>query len=62
MLASGSRDNTIKIWDIETGTKIKELNGHGNWVNTVAFSHDGQTLASGSWDNSIKIWKLEDRA
>ncbi|KAJ5503990.1 hypothetical protein N7463_006864 [Penicillium fimorum] len=55
-LASGSRDNTIKLWDTATGTQRQTLEGHSDWVITVAFSPDGLTLASGSRDNTIKIW------
>ena len=37
-LASGSRDKTIKIWNISLGKEIKMLNGHTNSVNSVCFS------------------------
>ncbi|KAJ6024792.1 hypothetical protein N7540_005589 [Penicillium herquei] len=55
-LASGSRDNTIKLWDTATGTQRQTLEGHSNWVHSVAFSPDGLTLASGSRDKTIKLW------
>jgi serine/threonine protein kinase len=57
-LASGSRDNTIKIWNLSTGQVRSTLTGHSGWVNSVAISPDGQTLASGGRDNTIKIWNL----
>ncbi|MDZ7965263.1 MAG: trypsin-like peptidase domain-containing protein [Nostoc sp. DedSLP03] len=57
-LASGSYDNTIKIWNLATGEQIRILKGHYYSVNSVAFSLDGKTLASGSEDNTIKIWNL----
>ncbi|WP_347339541.1 WD40 repeat domain-containing protein, partial [Planktothrix sp. FACHB-1355] len=57
-LASGSFDDTIKIWDIRSGKLKTTLTGHSNWVRSVAFSPDGQTLASGSDDNTIKIWDI----
>jgi WD40 repeat protein len=56
MLASGSYDNTIKLWDARTGSVLQTLEGHSDWVRSVAFSHDSQMLASGSNDKTIKLW------
>ncbi|MBD2459261.1 ribosome assembly protein 4 [Nostoc sp. FACHB-87] len=57
-LASGSGDNTIKLWDISTGKLLKTLSGHSSSVYSVSFSPDGKTLASGSDDNTIKLWDV----
>ncbi|MGI2909791.1 WD40 repeat domain-containing protein, partial [Hassallia sp. VBCCA 56010] len=57
-LASGSDDNTIKLWDVATGKLSQTLTGHSNSVRSVAFSPDGKTLASGSDDNTIKLWDV----
>jgi WD40 repeat protein len=57
-LASGSFDNSIKLWDITTGKEIRTLQGHSNFVDSVSFSPDGKTLASGSYDNTIKLWDI----
>src|SRR6516162_5178373 len=46
MLASASLDNTIKLWDIQTGKEKSTLKGHTDSVVSVAFSPDGKTLAS----------------
>ena len=48
-LASGSYDETIKLWDVATGRSIATLTGHSRFVNSVAFSPDGRTLASVSY-------------
>ncbi len=58
-LASGSSDNTIKIWKVDTGTLLHTLNDHRGWVNSVAWNPDGTQLASGSADKTIKIWNIE---
>ena len=55
-MASGSGDNTVRIWDCETGTPLHTLKGHTSWVLAVAWSPDGRILASGSMDNTIRLW------
>ncbi|WP_044210258.1 WD40 domain-containing protein [Coleofasciculus chthonoplastes] len=59
ILASGSEDKTIKLWNLETGEAIATLDEHDSSVISVSFSPDGKTLASGSEDKTIKLWNLE---
>jgi hypothetical protein len=56
LLATGSKDNTIKLWDATTGLVVNALLGHTNEVYSLAFSADGHWLASGSDDGSTRIW------
>ncbi|MEC4813604.1 MAG: hypothetical protein SAK29_10100 [Scytonema sp. PMC 1069.18] len=62
---SGSADNTLKIWNLEsTGElnyEIFDLKGHTSEVNTVVCSLDGKMIISGSSDKTIKIWSLSTR-
>jgi WD40 repeat protein len=58
LLAVGSYDHTIKIWDQETGQLHRTLKGHQDEVLTVAFSPDNQWLASGSLDQTVKLWQV----
>ncbi|MEG4987323.1 serine/threonine protein kinase [Microcoleus sp. BR0-C5] len=58
ILASGSWDKTIKIWNLETTELIGTLTGHSDRVNSVAISYDGKMLVSGSSDETIKFWNL----
>ena len=55
-IASGSIDQTIKLWDAATGDLRKTLTGHSNSVEAIAFSPDGKQIASGSSDRTIKLW------
>jgi WD40 repeat protein len=61
ILASGSDDKTIKIWQLATGKLICTLTGHLAAVQSVAFSPNGLMLVSGSWDTTIKIWRYENK-
>jgi F-box/WD-40 domain protein MET30 len=54
ILATGSYDATIKIWDIETGKVLRTLTGHTYGIRTLQF--DDSKLISGSFDKTIKIW------
>ena len=55
-IVSGSYNNTIKIWDIQSGECLNTLYGYSSWVQSVAISPDGKTIVSGSSDETIKIW------
>lgn len=56
LLASPSRDKTIRIWDPGSGNLMRVLMGHTSWVNSVSWSPNGRWLASGSENGSIRIW------
>jgi WD40 repeat protein len=56
ILASGSEDQTIRLWDVQTGRSLRTLGGHSKAVFSVAWSPDGKTLASSSDDKTIRLW------
>jgi len=56
ILASGSADGSLRLWDAATGQELHKLFGHTSQIIGVAYSPDGTTLASGSSDGSIKFW------
>ena len=58
ILAFGSRDNTIRLCNVESGKELKTLTGHSNHIYSVVFSQNGEILASGSRDRTIKLWDV----
>ncbi|MDX2263603.1 MAG: TIR domain-containing protein [Hyphomicrobiales bacterium] len=58
-IVSGSEDNTLKLWDAQTGREIRTLRWHGNWVRAAAFSPDGKTIVSASDDKTLKLWDAQ---
>jgi small GTP-binding protein len=58
ILASGSDDTTITLWNTKSSELIHVLKGHFSYVMSLAFSPDGSRLASGSNDSTIKIWEV----
>ncbi|MCY4401736.1 MAG: WD40 repeat domain-containing protein [Candidatus Poribacteria bacterium] len=58
MLASGSEDGNLYLWNVTTGEKIKALTEDTENIFSIAFCPDGKTLASGAADNTIRLWDL----
>ena len=58
ILASGSEDGNLYLWDAETGMKIRALMEGPENIFSVAFSSDGKTLASGNSGNTIQLWDI----
>jgi WD40 repeat protein len=57
LLACGA-DKTVRI--IESNKQKAKLEGHNDWVYSLAISGDGKTAASGSWDGEVRLWNLAD--
>lgn len=58
LLATGSQDGKIWLWNPTTGKPIRSLRGHTGAINSLTFAPDGETLISASSDHTIRIWHL----
>lgn len=56
-MVSGSRDATLRVWDIETGQCLHVLMGHVAAVRCVQY--DGRRVVSGAYDFMVKVWDPE---
>ena len=62
VLASGSTDNTIRLWRTSTGEHLNTLDKHTGDVNSIAFSPDDRWIASGGDDGIVHFWKWSTSA
>lgn len=58
LIASGSNDGTVKIWDASTGTLLRTLRGRRKGISSIAFLHDGSRVLTGSYDHTIRLWNV----
>ena len=59
-IASGSMDNTVRVWDTADGKNAYIYRGHSSWIGDVVWSPDGKRIASASADNTVQIWDAFD--
>ena len=58
-VVSASAEETLKIWDLESGRSLATLEGHAYGVNACVVTPDGRRIVSASYDNTLKVWDLE---
>ena len=58
LLAVGSYDQTVTLWNMATGQKVRTMNGNASYVHAVAFSPNGRWLISATHDNAVQVWEV----
>ena len=56
LAVSAGKDETIRLWNTQTGQCAKVLTGHQDWIRDIALTWDGRYLLSGSWDTTVRVW------
>ncbi len=59
LLAAGTANGEVRLWDVQSGVPLGICQGHTDWVRSVAFSPDGSSVLSGSDDQSIRLWDVK---
>lgn len=62
LVATGSADGYIRLFEPHQGTLLQTFGPHTGNVIAVAFSADGETLASAGWDSRLRVWRVADGA
>jgi len=57
-IASGSGDNSVKVWNVENENCINTLTGHTSSAVSITMTSDRSKIISGSADKRVKIWSL----
>jgi len=57
-LATASKDGTVRLWNVATGTQIRQFQGHNRGVRSIVFSPCGNQLASSSGDKTVRLWNV----
>lgn len=56
--ATGSRDKTIKLWELSSGREVRTFFGHEGSVNCIDFSRDGKYMITSSGDKTVRLWDV----
>ena len=59
IIAAGARDNTVQMWDANSGAHLRTLEGHQGAVTGVAFTPDGSRIATTGEDGALRLWETK---
>lgn len=59
-ISSGSKDRTIKIWELKKGNCLQTLKGHEDFSIFASFNPNGEEIISTSFDQTIRVWKVNE--
>jgi WD40 repeat protein len=62
LCVSGSKDKSLRVWNLENGKCIKVLRGHKGEISSLSITPDGKRAVSGSLDRTLRVWDLESGA
>lgn len=57
---SGGFDETVRVWDVRSGTSVREIPAHSDPVTSVDLNHDGSCIVSSSFDGLCRVWNIQD--
>lgn len=61
LILTGGWDNTVRLWDLESGEEMYRLDNHQDYVNSLAFSPNGKLILTGSSDGTTRLWDAKTR-
>ncbi|MCP6759043.1 MAG: hypothetical protein NHB32_09815 [Fischerella sp. CENA71] len=56
-IATGSWDNTVRLWDKDGNPMGRQFREHRSWISAIRFSHDGKSIISGNADQTMRAWQ-----
>ncbi len=60
-IATGSWDNTVRVWDAETGNMLHVFSGHSIGPNCLVWSPNGDFIVSSSGDWTARVWSVDEQ-